>query len=31
VYNRFTEGFGTNDLIAAKQILDEASDRGAIR
>jgi predicted ATPase/DNA-binding winged helix-turn-helix (wHTH) protein len=26
VYGRFTEGFGTSDLIAAKQILDEASD-----
>jgi predicted ATPase len=25
VYNRFTEGFGTNDLIAAKQVLDGAS------
>jgi predicted ATPase len=23
VYNRFTEGFGTADLIASKQILDE--------
>ena len=31
VYNRFTEGFGTNDLIAAKQILDEANDPGAIQ
>jgi predicted ATPase len=31
VYDRFTEGFGTNDLIAAKQLLDEASDRGAIQ
>jgi predicted ATPase len=31
VYSRFTEGFGTNDLIAAKQILDQASDRAAIR
>jgi len=31
VYNRFTEGFGTNDLIAAKQILDQASDHGAIQ
>jgi predicted ATPase/DNA-binding winged helix-turn-helix (wHTH) protein len=30
VYNRFTEGFGTNDLIAAKQILDEADDPGNI-
>jgi hypothetical protein len=26
VYNRFTEGFGTADLIAAKQILDELDD-----
>ncbi len=26
VYNRFTEGFGTADLIAAKQILDELGD-----
>jgi hypothetical protein len=24
VYNRFTEGFGTADLVAAKQLLDEA-------
>jgi len=31
VYNRFTEGFGTNDLITAKQLLDEASDSGAIQ
>ena len=28
VYNRFTEGFGTADLIAAKQILDEAGASG---
>jgi predicted ATPase len=29
VYNRFSEGFGTADLVAAKQLLDElgASDR----
>jgi predicted ATPase/DNA-binding winged helix-turn-helix (wHTH) protein len=27
VYNRFTEGFGTADLIAAKQLLDELGDR----
>jgi hypothetical protein len=26
VYDRFTEGFGTADLIAAKQLLDEASE-----
>lgn len=26
VYDRFTEGFGTADLIAAKQLLDEMSD-----
>jgi predicted ATPase len=26
VYGRFTEGFGTADLIAAKQLLDELSD-----
>jgi predicted ATPase/DNA-binding winged helix-turn-helix (wHTH) protein len=31
VYNRFTEGFGTHDLIAAKQILDQACDPGAIQ
>jgi predicted ATPase len=30
VYNRFTEGLGTADLIAAKQILDQASDPGNI-
>ena len=28
VYDRFTEGFGTADLIAAKQVLDELSDAG---
>jgi predicted ATPase len=28
VYGRFTEGFGTADLIAAKQLLDEPSDAG---
>ena len=28
VYNRFTEGFGTADLIAAKQLLNELSDAG---
>ena len=31
IYDRFTEGFGTADLIAAKRILDEASDRGAVQ
>jgi predicted ATPase len=30
VYNRFTEGLGTADLIAAKQLLDEADDPGNI-
>jgi hypothetical protein len=28
VYDRFTEGFGTADLVAAKQLLDELGDRG---
>jgi tetratricopeptide (TPR) repeat protein len=28
VYDRFTEGFGTADLIAAKRLLDELSDAG---
>jgi hypothetical protein len=28
IYDRFTEGFGTSDLIAAKQLLDELSDAG---
>jgi predicted ATPase len=28
VYDRFTEGFDTADLIAAKQLLDELSDAG---
>jgi predicted ATPase/DNA-binding winged helix-turn-helix (wHTH) protein len=28
VYGRLTEGFGTADLIAAKQLLDELSDAG---
>jgi predicted ATPase len=28
VYDRFTEGFGTADLIAAKQLLDELRDAG---
>ena len=27
VYDRFTEGFGTADLIAAKQLLDELVNR----
>ena len=27
VYDRFTEGFGTADLIAAKQLLDELDNR----
>jgi hypothetical protein len=26
--NRFTEGFGTADLIAAKQVLDDLGDHG---
>ena len=28
VYDRFTEGFGTTDLIAAKNFLDELRDGG---
>ena len=28
VYDRFTEGFGTADLISAKHLLDELSDGG---
>jgi predicted ATPase/DNA-binding winged helix-turn-helix (wHTH) protein len=28
IYDRFTEGFGTADLIVAKQLLDELSDAG---
>jgi predicted ATPase len=28
IYDRFTEGFGTADLVAAKQLLDELSDGG---
>jgi tetratricopeptide (TPR) repeat protein len=28
IYDRFTEGFGADDLIAAKQLLDELSDAG---
>jgi predicted ATPase len=28
VYDRFTEGFDTADLIAAKQLLDELSNSG---
>ncbi len=27
IYDRFTEGFGTADLIAAKQLLDDLGDR----
>jgi predicted ATPase len=27
IYDRFTEGFDTADLIAAKQLLDEPMDR----
>ncbi|MBT1514069.1 MULTISPECIES: winged helix-turn-helix domain-containing protein [unclassified Bradyrhizobium] len=30
IYDRFTEGFGTADLVAAKQLLDEADDLGNI-
>jgi hypothetical protein len=28
IYDRFTEGFGTADLIAAKQVLDDLGDHG---
>jgi predicted ATPase len=28
IYDRFTEGFGTADLIAAKQLLDEPGAAG---
>jgi predicted ATPase len=28
IYDRFTEGFGTADLIAAKQLLGELGDAG---
>jgi predicted ATPase len=28
IYNRFTEGFGTADLIAAKQLLDDLAAAG---
>jgi predicted ATPase len=28
IYDHFTEGFGTADLIAAKQLLDELGDAG---
>jgi predicted ATPase len=28
IYDRFTEGFGTADLIAARQLLDELGDTG---
>jgi len=27
IYDRFTEGFGTADLIAAKRLLDELDNR----
>jgi len=30
IYDRFTEGFGTADLVVAKQLLDEADDPGNI-
>jgi hypothetical protein len=30
IYDRFTEGFGTADLVAAKQILDEVNDSRSI-
>jgi len=30
VYDRFTEGFGTADLITAKRLLDEFSEAGSI-
>jgi len=30
VYDRFTEGFGTADLITAKRLLDELSEAGSI-
>ena len=28
IYDRFTEGFGTADLVASKRLLDELSDAG---
>ena len=28
IYDRFTESFGTADLITAKQLLDELGDAG---
>jgi hypothetical protein len=28
IYDRFTEGFGTTDLIAAKQLLGKLGDAG---
>jgi len=28
IYDRFTEGFGTADLIAAKQLLGDLTDAG---
>jgi predicted ATPase len=30
VYDRFTEGFGTADLITAKRLLDELSKAGGV-
>ncbi len=30
IYDRFTEGFGTADLITAKRLLDEFSEAGGI-
>ena len=30
VYDRFTEGFGTTDLIRAKRLLDELSEAGGV-
>jgi hypothetical protein len=27
IYDRFTEGFGTADLVAAKRLLDELGNR----
>jgi predicted ATPase/DNA-binding winged helix-turn-helix (wHTH) protein len=31
IYDRFTEGFGTADLIAAKQLLNDLEDSGSIQ
>ena len=30
IYDRFTEGFGTADLVAAKQLLDELGPAGSL-